>query len=298
MAYSIKTVLARVPQFTGKSTSHTPLEGGITNQNYKVDVDDAAYVVRIGGENTEVHGIHRPTEFKCAQAAFKTGIAPEIIAFLPEENVFVTQFITGRTLTDADIRRPDTLRQIVQLMKRYHAIKDFAGHFSVFDISQSYLTLATEFGSPLPDNISDIFALAQRFETALSQHQEPLVACHNDLLAANFIDDGERLWLLDWEYAGWGDRFFDLANLSVNNGFSDKEDHLLLTSYFGQYSRSTRARLKLTRILSDLREGLWGMVQWAVATLDFDYENYGLQHLERFNQAGRSPQIERWLEEV
>jgi len=124
------------------------------------------------------------------------------------------------------------------------------------------------------------------------------VACHNDLLPANFIDDGQRLWLLDWEYAGMGDRYFDLANLSVNNGFGDEEDELLLTSYFGSYTPAMWARLKLMRILSDLREGMWGMVQWGVATLDFDYAAYGRQHLQRFKQNSQSPQVDSWLNDV
>jgi thiamine kinase-like enzyme len=274
------------------------LDGGITNRNYKVEVDKATYVIRIGGENIEVHGIHRPTEFQCAWAAFKAGIAPEIIAFRPEDDVFITRFIHGRTLTDEDVRRPECLVQIVELMQRYHAIQDFSGSFSVFDVSNNYLELASSFGSPLPENISGIFAVARRFEEALSRHQEPLIACHNDLLPANFIDDGERLWLLDWEYAGLGDRFFDLANLSVNNGFGDDEDHRLLTHYFGQYTPAIWARLKLMRILSDLREGMWGMVQWGVAKLEFDYESYGRKHLERFSRASQSPQVKAWLEEV
>ncbi len=298
MSFSLEEIISQIPQWAGQSITYAPLAGGITNRNYKAEVGEATYVVRIGGENTEVHGIHRPTEFRCARAAFKAGVAPEIFTFLPEENILVTHFINSRTLTDEDIRQPDTLAQIVQLMQRYHNIQDFAGSFSVFDISNSYLALATNFGSPLPDNSTEIFALAQCFAEALHQHQEPQVACHNDLLAANFIDDGNRLWLLDWEYAGWGDRFFDLANLSVNNSFGDVEDEQLLTTYFGHYNQAKWARLKLMRILSDLREGMWGLVQWGVSTLDFDFEAYGQQHLARFYQASQSDQVEVWLEAV
>jgi thiamine kinase-like enzyme len=136
-------------------------------------------------------------------------------------------------------------------------------------------------------------------ETALQRNPAPLAACHNDLLPANLVEDEQgRLWLVDWEYAGWGDPYFDLGNLAVNNEFTDAEDEALLVAYFGQVTPSAWARLKLMKIVSDAREGIWGMVQTRISSLEFDFANYGARHLERFMDHCAAPKVATWLENV
>jgi thiamine kinase-like enzyme len=251
----------------------------------------------------EIHGIDRGAEQHCTRAAAQIGVAPEIITFvqgLPDGgNAMIARFVPGRILQPAEIRSASHLPQVIAAMQRYHALTDFAGRFDVFRIFERCLAFARQAQAPLPAYIDQVQAELQRIEAALQRQAMPLVACHNDLLPANFLEDAQgRLWLLDWEYAGWGDRFFDLGNLSVNNEFSDAEDAALLRGYFGQLSPAHWARLKLMKIVSDAREGIWGMVQWAISTLDFDYAAYGQRHLERFMTNCATAEVAQWLAAV
>ena len=154
-------------------------------------------------------------------------------------------------------------------------------------------------GAPLPPFMDQVQGEMQRIERAMQRQPLPLVACHNDLLPANFLlGQAQQLWLLDWEYAGWGDPFFDLGNLSVNNAFSDADDAALLAHYFSTQTAEHWARLKLMKIVSDAREGIWGMVQWGLSTLDFDYADYGTRHLARFMENCAAPSVAGWLENL
>lgn len=300
---TIAQILAGVPGWAGQTAQVEPLGGGITNQNYKVTINGEAFAVRLCAQGMEIHGIDRDAEQICTRAAASIGVAPEIITFIEDlpdgGSAMVARFVPGRALQPAEIRSPHYLPQIIATLQHYHALDQFAGRFDVFRIFERCLAFAHKAQAPLPAYIDQVQAELQRIEAALQRQALPLVACHNDLLPANFLEDAQgRLWLLDWEYAGWGDRFFDLGNLSVNNEFSDADDAALLTGYFGRLEPAHWARLKLMKIVSDAREGIWGMVQWAISTLDFDYAAYGQRHLERFMHNCASPEVARWLTEV
>ena len=171
-----------------------------------------------------------------------------------------------------------------------------AGHFDVFRIFDQGLAFAREHHTPLPPFIDQVQTEMQQIETAFQRAPLSLVASHNDLLPANFLLDNDgRIWLLDWEYAGWGDPFFDLGNLSVNNEFGDAQDAALLTAYFGEVTATHLARLKLMKIVSDAREGIWAMVQQSISELEFDFAAYGNQHLERFMNNCAAPEAPQWL---
>jgi len=296
----IEQLRQQIPAWAGQINAVEPLAGGITNQNYKVTVGDEAFVVHVCARDVAIHGINRQVEVQCARAAAQIGVAPEVIALLDNlpggDELFITRFIQAKTLTATEVGSPELLPQIVALMQRYHRLTDFAGHFDVFRIFDQGLAFAREQHTPLPPFIDQVQIEMQRIETAFQHNPLPLVASHNDLLPANFLLDNDgRVWLIDWEYAGWGDPFFDLGNLSVNNEFDDAQDATLLTAYFGEVTATNLARLKLMKIVSDAREGIWAMVQQSISELEFDFAAYGHHHLERFMNNCRSPEAPQWL---
>ena len=252
----IAQVQARVPAWQGQALAVEALHGGITNQNYKVTVDDAAFVMRVCAPNVGIHGIDRQNEYRCVQAAGSIGIAPPIFAFLDNlpdgHDVMINHFIAGQTLTSTQIGSPAYLPKITDLLQRYHGLTEFAGRFDVFQIFANGLAFAQQQNAPLPPLIGQVQAEMRRIEATLQRNPAQLTACHNDLLAANFLlDETDRIWLIDWEYAGWGDPFFDLGNLSINNAFDDTQDEALLFHYFEAIKTSDLARLKLMKIVSD-----------------------------------------------
>ncbi|CAN5865177.1 phosphotransferase family protein [soil metagenome] len=296
----IRHIQKRIPAWQGRKFNVDVLAGGITNKNYKVTVDQEAYAVRVCAPNVGIHGINRRVEYQCAKAAAQIGIAPEVIAFLedlPSSNeVLITRFIDAQPLTPLDSHDPVRLNQIVSILQRYHSLTDFAGRFDVFRIFENCLVFAFSKQAPLPPSIDQVQLAMQRIERALQQLALPLAPCHNDLLPSNFLlDKNQQLWLIDWEYAGWGDPFFDLGNLAVNHEFDNAQDEALLTAYFGHITTLNLAHLKLMKIVSDAREGIWSFVQWSISTLEFDYAAYGNYHLERFMTNYASAEVTNWL---
>ena len=272
-----------------------PLRGGITNANFRVRLGADVYFLRIPAGETTLLGIDRDVERAAAEAAAACGIGPPVVASLPDLGCLVTRYIDGRTLEDADIRGP-YLPAVVELVRTFHEGAALPGRFSPFRITEAYRETAAARGVDLPSDYYACAALVGEIEWALPAVIER--PCHNDLLPGNFLDGGQRLWLADYEYAGMGDPFFDLGNLSVNNGFDDPAEERLLDLYFSTVTRQHRARLKLMRIVSDFREAMWGVVQQAVSTLDFDYRGYAERHFARCLLHAQDPRYRGWLDEV
>jgi thiamine kinase-like enzyme len=288
---TVALVAARVPELAGQRTV-TLLSGGITNQNFRVDVrsgrspsvrdvGDASYVLRLGGASTELLGIDRAREHACARAAQAAGIGPDVIAFVPEYRALVTRFVEGRVLQAADMRHASMLRRAASALRRFHDGAAVPGRFSAFATVRAYHALATERGLNAPDRMGEALGALARLERALEPEPAPC-PCHADLLPANFIDAGDRLVIIDWEYASMGDRFFDLGNLAVNHGLGEAQERALLEAYFGAARDADLRRLRLMRLVSDMREALWGYLQSRISTLEFDFLGYGREHLARF----------------
>ncbi len=295
-AVKLEDVIARIPGWARAGRiATTELHGGITNRNYRVDVDGEPFVVRIGGAGAELLGIDRAQECACNRAAWRVGVAPEVVHVLPELGVLVTRFLAGRQLTAEDLRREPILRRAVQTVRRIHDGPAFPGSFSAFRTVESYVAVARRHGVALPQNIETLLRRAAEIERAMRATRAEPRSCHNDLLAANFIDDGEVVRVIDWEYAGMGEPFFDLGNFAVNQELSDEQEEVLLEVYFGRVSEGLLARLRLMRIMSDLREAMWGMVQTGISRLDFDFPAYGRKHFERCTAAVESAGFAAWL---
>lgn len=269
------------PFLGGGDVSITPLSGGITNHNYRVDVGEQRYVLRIGGEGTDLLGIDRTVEYACSYAAMEAGIGAEVLAFLPEHDALLTRFAPGHVLRPQDLRDRSVLERVVRSVRRFHDVPSVPGSFSPFVVVREYHALARRHDVPFPPEMDRALALLQNIEATL-RTDEPLRPCHNDLLPTNLLDDGETVRIIDWEYAGMGDRFFDLGNLAVNNELDARGEEALLEAYFGPVVPDHLRRLRLMRLASDMRESLWGYLQSGISTLDFDFVTYGKEHLERF----------------
>jgi thiamine kinase-like enzyme len=294
---ALTPILQRVPQFaSARELSVSELSGGITNRNYKVLADGEAYVLRMGGNETRFLGINRKVEYGCTLAASRVGVAPEPVAFLEPEGYLVTRFISGPGIPADQIGTEANIRRVVESLKIYHALDYFPGSFSPFRVAEEYEKTARSFNVSLPEKMGWYLEKAREIERAM--YRAPLTPCHNDLLNGNFIDDGTRIRILDWEYAGMGDIFFDLGNFAAQHEFNDEQDSILLRVYFGEPSSAHRARLNLMKIMSDLREAMWGVVQVGVSKLDFDYVGYARKYFDRYEAIVRGQGYEEWLSEL
>ncbi|HLI06237.1 MAG TPA: choline/ethanolamine kinase family protein [Ktedonobacteraceae bacterium] len=297
MDVHIGDILQHIPEWVAAEPVLTPLEGGITNQNYRVDIGGEAFVLRIGGKGTRLLGIDRGREYTCTAIAAQLGVGAEVVRFLADQEVLVTRFISGKNLAPEDAAQPDMLPRIAQAMRTYHNGPDFPGTFSPFETVRTYHRLALEAGVAFPDTLPQVFALMERIEQAIGRDFAPK-PCHNDLLASNFIDDGHAIRILDWEYAAMGDPFFDLGNFAVNQSLDKEQCEHFLRAYFGTLQSADLAHLHLMRLASDLRESFWGFLQLGISALDFDYHDYAHHHLTRFLHNVATPQFEQWLHDV
>lgn len=278
-------VLPLIPGLEGMPLRVEPLAGGLTNRNFLLKVGDKDYVLRMAGTNTSLLGIDRGREVLCQRAAAAAGVAPQVVAFLPESGVLVKEYAPGRTLTADDFRDDVVLKRAADALRRCHdaPLPDGVGAFSPFAAIHDYHQLALQRNVALPARLEPALARLVRIEQEVAT-DEPLALCHNDLLPGNFIDDGAQLRIIDWEYAGAGDRFFDLGNLAVNLEFDGTAEMALLEAYFGAAHVDHLRRLRLMRLASDMREAMWGFVQAGISTLhspDY-YIDYGCKHLDRF----------------
>lgn len=281
MNATIDELIETIPELAGRDVVVTPLSGGLTNSNYKIDCGQDSYVLRVAGERTALLGIDRQCEHACAVAAASIDVGPEVVAFVPEHELMVTRFLEGNVVTNEDSRKPAVMQRIVEAIRRYHESPAGVGRFCAFDGVRSYHELAKQHGVTFPAKLDQALRILNQIEEGLGPNQK-LYPCHNDLLPANFIDDGARVRLIDWEYAGMGDRFFDLANLAVNHLYDEGQERALLKFYFGEVTDGNLHRLRLMRLVSDMRESMWGFLQSGISALEIDFQDYACKHLDRF----------------
>ncbi len=298
MGLSLEEAIARVPQWNKALDIKTsPLGGGITNQNFRIDVGKESFVLRIPGDDTELLGIRRRNEYEVNKIAGELGIGPEVVFFIQPEGYLVTRFIEGCPFPAEEIREPENIRKVADVLKRIHGLPFIPGAFSAFRVVEEYTEVAQRYHVEFPVNFDGYLVRMKEAENAISANPISPHPCHNDLLNENFLYDG-NIRILDWEYAGMGDIFFDLANLSAHHRFSDDEDRLLLDYYFGQATKPLIAHLKIMKIMSDFREAMWGLVQIGISKLDFDFRDYANKHFSRMTQNLSNPLWGKWLMEV
>jgi thiamine kinase-like enzyme len=278
--------ISELPCWSGK-IELTPLIGGITNRNYLVaDESSQRFVLRMGRDIPE-HGVLRFHELAAARAAHAAGISPEVV--FVGDGLLVSRYIDGRTLTPKDVREPRNLERIVRVLQRCH--HDIPRHFHgpalifwVFQVIRNYLSLlGAAHANPFDVTLAVLGEKAERLEETVGA--VTIVFGHNDLLAANFIDDGAHLWLIDWDYAGFNSPLFDLANLASNNELTPELETTLLEDYFGApVAANCRRGFQAMKCASLLREALWSGVSRITSTIDFDYTSYARGYLARFER--------------
>ncbi len=277
-----------------------PLEGGITNRNFTARFGGRDYVIRIPGKDTNLLEIDRGAERIANERAARIGIAPPVAAALDQPAAIVTEFVEGEGMESADLREPATLTEVARSLRALHALDEsLPTAFDSFRIVEIYAETARERGASIPEAYERAKAQAARIEAALAGPEHDPVACHNDLLAANFIRGDEQLWIVDWEYAGMGDRYFDLANFAVNNELGETGELALLEAYFAVEPSARRvSTLRLMKFMSDFREAMWGVVQTALSELDFDFVGYADKHFKRMLATAADSDFETWLAEA
>lgn len=276
---------ARLSFWSGR-VEPAPLAGGITNTNFTVEDRGQRFVVRIG-DDIPVHHVSRKAELAAARAAHAAGLAPEILH--AEPGALVMPWIDGRTLTPEDVRDPAMLARIVPLLRRCHAevgrrLEGPAPLFWVFHVCRDYARTLQRGRSRMLAELPRLMAMNDRLEALVGD--VGLVFGHNDLLAANILDDGRRLWLLDWEYAGFNSPLFDLGGLASNSELPPEREEWLLDAYFeGAVTPDLRRRYAAMRCASLLREAMWSMASELHSTIDFDYAAYTAENLGRLGRA-------------
>jgi thiamine kinase-like enzyme len=277
-----------------------PLDGGITNRNYRTRFDGRDYVIRVPGKNTSLLEIDRGAERVANERAAAIGVAPAVAAALDDPPAIVTVFVEGRGMEPAELREPATLTNVARSLRAIHELgKPVPTTFDSFRIVETYADTARERGAAIPAAYDEAHEQAARIESAFTGPEHDPVPCHNDLLAANFIRGEDQLWVVDWEYAGMGDRYFDLANFAVNNELGEASELALLEAYFAEPATTRRiATLRLMKFMSDFREAMWGVVQTALSELDFDFHGYAAKHFERMLETAGHRAFETWLSEA
>ena len=294
----IESLVRRVPGWEQSLVELVALHGGITNTNFVATVDGRKFVVRVPGERTALLGIDRANEAEAAARAAALGIGPAVFGQLPEVGTLVTELVPGRHLEPTPFIRQ--LAQVVQLLRTFHDSGPLHGAFPIHRVVEWHARDASSHGVVPPTSYGRLHQQSSRIEAAFAAAPLPTVPCHNDLLPGNVLFDeaGGRVWLLDFEYAGMNDRFFDLGNLSVNCGLDRAADEALLALYFGEVTPSRWARLQLMKVMSEFREGMWAVVQQAISTLDTDFVAYADERLSNCERLADKPQFEQWLSDA
>lgn len=270
-----------------------PLDGGITNRNFRVRFGERDCVVRLPGKDTALLGIDREAERRAAGAAAALGIAPAVV--LAAEDCLVTEFLIGSSAAPGELR--DSPEEVALCLRRFHDSGTLLpSRFWVPELLELYREILRRRAGGLPGGFDGARALCRRIAAALPAFSE--APCHNDLLAANILRRREGpCVLLDWEYAGMGHPLFDLGNLAVNNEFGEPAEERLMRAYDGaDPSRPRLAALRLMRIMSDAREAAWGWVQSVISPLAFDFTGYAERHAARLERAAGDPRLQEWLD--
>jgi thiamine kinase-like enzyme len=295
---SIDDVIARIPDWHGRDVHASPLAGGLTNTNYRVDVDGTPYVIRIPGQSTELLSVNRQHEYHNTLAAAEAGVGARIAHYLPDIPVMVLEFIPGPTMTSARLREPDQIARIAASARMLHAGRPFVNTFNMFRTMEFYLDIVGRHAMRIPDGYMEYVSVARRIEAALAVRPLSLVPCNNDLLAENFIDDGRMLRLVDYEYSGNNDPCFELGNICNENDFAPEQFEQLCAAYFGQASRDKIARMWLYHCMSNIGWVLWGSIQNSISALDFDFWEWTLVKWHKAQSHVESPEFGTWLDAV
>ncbi len=294
--------LDRLAVLAGRSWHATDLPGGLTNHNIHVTSDDDGppldLVVRCSSSDAGLLGIDRDAEHVNSARAADAGVGAPVVEYRPDLAMLVIGYLPGKALVDEDFGDPGVMSRAADACRRLHAGPRFVGDFDMFARQAGYLASVRERGFPLPSTYDDHAAAWADVQRALEATPRQTVPCNNDLLAANFIDDGRQVWLIDYEYSGNNDACFELGNTSTECSFTPEQTEAWTAAYFGAPSPADLARVRLQALCSQYGWSLWGFIQAATSPIDFDFHGWGMERFEKAEATFRGRAFRRLLDEV
>ena len=296
-------IIARIDDWKGKDVRYEELGGGITNHNYIVWIDGGPenggkkYVMRVPGIGTDMF-IDRDVERECMIQADKVGVGPAVAYQIDPEGALIIDFVEGQVMhPDTISGHPDRLKQVVETVKVFHDGAVFGHKIKLFDMLRKYTKIARDIDAPMPPELESLLLAMEDIETATARNPVPDVACHNDLLSENFIVDADgKMWVIDWEYGGMTDPFFDLGDFVMEHPFTREEERLIAATYCGGMDERLFGRMMLYKSVSGVWWGVWAMIQHTVSKIDFDYMEWGMERMARAQSVVDDPDYQQWLD--
>jgi thiamine kinase-like enzyme len=279
----IDAVVARL--WPGREIRISPIRAGLTNQNFRVEVDSTPYFVRLPGQSTDLLAVDRANELHNTRAAAAAGAGPAVVDHDPSSGALVLAWIDGRTMSNAAFAEAGTPARIAQSLRRLHAATRFRDDFNMFRLTDYYLGVVDARSIRIPDGYRDALPKVALIEAALAARPISSVPCHNDLLAENYLDDGSKLWIVDYEYSGNNDPTFELGNTAQELGFDASRQEELCAAYFGEATPALLARMRLQMIMSDVGWTLWAAIQAAISSIDYDFWGWAEERWGRASAA-------------
>jgi thiamine kinase-like enzyme len=298
MTVGIEEIVAQVSAWRGRELEIEPLAGGLTNTNYRATVDGEPFFVRVPGAETGLLAVDRQNELHNTRAAAATGIGARVVAALPDRGVIVLEWIDGQTMSNAVFDGEGWPERVAASLHRLHGAARFLHDFDMFRLTERYLRVVDERDIPIPEGYRDRLPLVSTIEAALASMPVPSVPCHNDLLAENYLDDGRRLRIVDYEYSGNNDPSFELGNTCQELGWDDRRIEALCAAYFGAATPARLARMRLNMIMSDVGWTLWAAIQARISTIDYDFWGWAVERWERAAAKLDSAALEDWIRDI
>ena len=294
----LDALLDRTEHLAAKPRTVEELPGGLTNRNYKVTTPDGTFVARLSEAGTELLAIDRDREHRNSVIAAQAGAGAPVIEYRPADRLLVVGYINGRTLTAADVAKNANITRIAQACRRLHDGGRFVNDFNMFDVQRGYLAAAKTRDFKIPKGYDDLLPQFKAAERALNARPTKTVPCHNDLLPANLIDDGQRIWLIDYELSGNNDACFELGNIAAESHLDDEALAALVTSYHQKTRKSRIARAKVLGLVGMYGWTLWGAIQHGSSPIDYDFWAWAMERFEGAAEGFTRKSFSQLLEDV
>jgi thiamine kinase-like enzyme len=298
VASALEEILDAVPAFAGRERSVSELPGGLTNANYKIVTADGAFVLRTWHADTGLLAIDRDNEHENSARAAAVGVGAGVVAYLPQHNSMVVEFITGQTMSAEELRTGTHIEAIAAAVRTLHSAERFRDDFNMFEIQARYLRIVQERGFRLPERYAEFAPQVVAIREALAVRDEGTVPCNNDLLAENFILTPAGFRLIDYEYSGNNDACFELGNIWSESNLSGDSLRELVAAYYGRELHNKVARARLWGLMSKYGWTLWASIQDGVSDIDFDFWGWGLEKFDRAVAEFDGPEFESLLEDT
>lgn len=294
---TLDALLEQLPVLAGVPRTLEDLPGGLTNRNVKITTADGIYVARCADPDNLL-GIDRDSECYNSRAAARAGVGAPVIDYRPDLGILLVGFLDGTTLGNDDFRRPGVIPKVAAGCRTLHAGPRFRNDFNMFELQPQYLKVVTDNGFRIPGDYLDFAGQFTAIERALRVNETGTVPCNNDLLAANFLEDGDRVWIIDYEYSGNNDPCFELGNIWRECRLTVDQLEELVTAYYGRPSHANLARARLQGTVSQYGWTLWGCIQNGSSNLEFDFWEWAMERYDNAVEEFRGPEFDRLLDDV